>query len=96
MDFILFTNSLTENNPPSGLSDYLIALWYDGKGEWETAHTLINDKVDRESAWVHAYLHRKEGDSFNAAYWYRKAGKAICEKSLEAEWEILVTALLRN
>jgi len=73
MEFDNFSNSLSDNQPPSSVSAYLQALWYDGKGDWEQAHEIIQDIEDAKAAWVHAYLHRKEGDNGNARYWYNRA-----------------------
>ncbi|MFC7523511.1 hypothetical protein ACFQRK_06145 [Parapedobacter sp. GCM10030251] len=94
MDTRLFVTSLTQNRPPVGLTVQLEALWHDGKGDWERAHDLINDLEDKQSAHVHAYLHRKEGDLWNADYWYRRAGKQRPSLSLEEEWEDLVRSFL--
>jgi hypothetical protein len=80
--------------PPDNLSVYLKALWYDGKGDWNTAHNQVDDLEDQTSCWVHAYLHRKEGDIWNADYWYRKANKIRPSMSLDDEWQQIVTALL--
>jgi len=85
--------SLQNSQPPQGLNIYLQALWYDGKGDWEKSHELIQDLPDSSSARIHAYLHRKEGDQGNALYWYRRAGEAAFRGSLEEEWEFLVGAL---
>ena len=93
MNFDEFYNSLSAASPPEKLSVYLRALWYDGKNNWEEAHNIIQDVEDKTAAWVHAYLHRKEGDSFNANYWYNRAGKRMPEYSLEQEWKEIVTAL---
>ena len=79
---------------PVDLSPALQGLWHDGQGHWEHAHEAVQEDESREAAWVHAYLHRKEGDQGNAAYWYRRAGKGICRGSLEAEWEEIVSTLL--
>ena len=89
-----FTASLLANNPPAGLSEVLLALWHDGRGDWEGAHTIAQDVHTQEGSWVHAYLHRKEGDDFNAGYWYRKAGQPAFQGTLEEEWTHIVTALL--
>lgn len=94
MDFKTFKHSLSEKEPPDGLSLALQSLWYDAKGEWDKAHMCTQEQNDQTGAWVHAYLHRKEGDPGNAAYWYRRAGKPPSNASLEEEWESLVTALL--
>ena len=96
MDIVAFTKTLSENNPPPSLSVHLAALWYDGKGDWNTAHGLINDLEDKESAWVHAYLHRKEGDIGNAGYWYRRAGKDVARISLQEEWKEIAEAFLNR
>lgn len=77
------------------LSLELQSLWHDVKGDWEKAHTLVQDLNTKEAAWVHAYLHRKEGDISNAAYWYRRAGKPEFKGGLGHEWEEIVTALLK-
>lgn len=94
MQFEDFLNSLTASAPPPGSSAYLQSLWYDGKGDWEKAHTVIQDVPDKTASWIHAYLHRKEGDEGNAGYWYSKAGKRMPSYSLQQEWEEIVKALL--
>jgi hypothetical protein len=80
--------SAPEFNPP------LAALWWAGKGNWDQAHRIVQDESDRDSAWVHAYLHRVEGDLGNAGYWYRQAGKPVATGPLQAEWERMVSELL--
>lgn len=86
--------SLSASTPPSGLPPALVALWHDAKGDWHTAHQVAQDVEDKDGAWVHAYLHRKEGDDGNAAYWYRHAAQPVARLSLEAEWDQIATALL--
>ena len=86
--------SLETGTPPKGASVYLNALWYDAKGDWQKAHELIQDLSDKTASWIHAYLHRKEGDTWNADYWYNKAGKTRPRTTLEEEWEHIATALL--
>jgi hypothetical protein len=83
----------SSNTPPS-VSLELQSLWYDAKGDWEKAHTLVQDLNTKDAAWVHAYLHRKEGDSSNAGYWYRRASKPVFTRTLEQEWDEIVEALL--
>ena len=73
---------------------YLKSLWYDGKGDWEQSHNIIQDVDDKSAAWIHAYLHRKEGDTGNADYWYSRAGRKRPSISLQEEWEELVKAFL--
>lgn len=94
MDYETFRQSLTANKPPAGLSLAVQALWWDAKGDWHQAHACAQAQEDADGAWVHAYLHRKEGDAFNAGYWYHQARKPAFAGSLEAEWEALVRALL--
>ena len=89
-----FKASLKAAQPDSGMAVQLKSLWYDGKGDWHKAHAQVDHLQDRESAWVHAYLHRKEGDIWNADYWYSKARHARPDLSLEQEWEELVVHFL--
>jgi hypothetical protein len=96
MDYVTFQASLEAPAPPTQLSSALQALWYDSQGSWEEAHTLVQDSPSPECAWVHAYLHRKEGDTWNAGYWYQQAGKAFTKTSLDAEWEAIVQALVSH
>jgi hypothetical protein len=93
MNFSEFKESLSNDDPPQDSSVYLKALWYDANGDWEKAHKLIQDIDDKTSAWIHAYLHRKEKDVSNAKYWYKRAGKELPLTTLEKEWEQIVTAL---
>ena len=72
----------------------LLALWWDAKGDWERAHEVAQDVDEADGAWVHAYLHRKEGDLGNAAYWYRRAGRAVASGDLRVEWEGIVGEML--
>ena len=81
---------------PKGLSVELEALWYDGKGDWDKSHEVIQDVNTKNAAWIHAYLHRKEGDLGNAQYWYSRAGKSMPNVSLDAEWKSLVEYFLKN
>ena len=88
--FVEFKKSLILEQPASGLPVQLISLWYDGKGDWQQAHAQVDQLNDQGSAWVHAYLHRKEGDIWNADYWYAKAKHSRANLSLQEEWEQLV------
>jgi hypothetical protein len=90
-----FRQSLAATEPPAGLTEALSALWWDAKGEWARAHESAQQDEGKDSSWVHAYLHRKEGDQGNAAYWYSRGGKPICREPLDAEWVSIVRALLR-
>lgn len=89
-----FKETLSADQPPAGISEYLKALWYDAKGNWDKAHKVIQDIEDENASWIHAYLHRKEGDISNAGYWYNRAKKDKPEFSLDKEWEQIVTELL--
>jgi hypothetical protein len=89
-----FKASLNLEQPVSGLSVQLQSLWYDGKGDWHKAHAEVDQLTDQQSAWVHAYLHRKEGDNWNADYWYSRAKQIRPDLSLQEEWEQLVVAFL--
>ena len=89
-----FIDTLATERAPADLPPALLALWHDGRGDWERAHQVAQDVDDGSGAWVHAYLHRKEGDESNAGYWYRRAGQPIAKGSLDVEWEQIVTTLL--
>ncbi|HET9057715.1 MAG TPA: hypothetical protein VFN30_12795 [Chitinophagaceae bacterium] len=94
MNFDAFMQTLKQSAPPADFSVYLQSLWYDGKGNWHKAHTLIQEVEDKTGSWIHAYLHRKEGDNRNANYWYGQAGKPMPHYTLKQEWEEIVKALL--
>lgn len=94
MNFDQFASSLSANTPPPGITPYLEALWYDAKNDWDEAHTIVQDIEDPAAAWIHAYLHRKEGDISNARYWYVRASRPVPAVSPQQEWEQIVKALL--
>ena len=85
--------SLADTGPDAALSPPLAALWWAAKGNWDAAHKIVMDDSGKDAAWVHAYLHRVEGDLGNAGYWYRQAGQPVAKDSLEAEWERIAAAL---
>jgi len=91
-----FKRSLSGKNPPAGLSPALKALWWAGKDDWDKAHKIVMAEDDKESAWVHAYLHRVEGDLGNADYWYRQARRKAATGKLDAEWAAIAAALLKT
>lgn len=91
-----FRRSLADQDPPGGLGAPLAALWWAAKGEWDKAHAIAQDDDSADAAWVHAYLHRVEGDLGNARYWYARARRAPAVGPLEAEWEAIGTALLAD
>ena len=94
MDLQTFETSLENNAPPADLSRALQALWHDAHDDWDEAHRLAQEQDNPDGAWVHAYLHRKEGDASNAAYWYRRAGRPVSNRSLDEEWREIAVALL--
>ena len=89
-----FRASLAGTAPAATLAPPLAALWWAAKGDWDAAHRIVQDESTREAAWVHAYLHRVEGDLGNAGYWYRQAAQPVAKDSLEVEWERIASALL--
>jgi hypothetical protein len=89
-----FKSTLSAPKPPEGISDLLRAMWYEGRNDWEMAHNIAQDISSDEGSWVHAYLHRKEGDQGNAAYWYRRAGRPVPHIQLDEEWENITAELL--
>ena len=94
MDIDTFERSLQQDAPPDGLNLALQALWYEAKGDWHAAHRAAQAEDDDDGAWVHAYLHRVEGDESNAGYWYRRAGRPHANSDLKQEWRDIVSALL--
>ena len=94
MDINSFKESLTNNTPPAGIRAELKALWFEAKGDWNKAHRIVQNLDSSEAAWVHAYLHRKEGSINNADYWYSRAGRAMSGVSLDEEWQTIAEAFL--
>jgi hypothetical protein len=90
-----FKLTLSQSSPPD-VAPLLKALWHDGKNDWDTAHDLAQDIHSPDGSWVHAYLHRKEGDQGNASYWYGRAHRTMPTGSLEQEWEEIVYELLEK
>jgi hypothetical protein len=86
--------SLSGAAPAPDLGAPLAGLWWAAKGNWDQAHKIVQDESSADAAWVHAYLHRVEGDLGNAGYWYRQAGRPVATDSLESEWERIAAALL--
>jgi hypothetical protein len=91
-----FRESVKHEFPPEGLSTPLAALWWDLKGDWTQAHSLVDELETRDGMAVHAYLHRKEGSSGNADYWYARAGRTFHRPALNDEWDALVSGLLKE
>jgi len=96
MDLYQFEACTADSSPPQDLPPVLQALWFEARGDWDRAHRLVQDLSDASAAWVHAYLHRKEGDIWNADYWYANAGRSRPSVGLEREWRDIATALLRD
>ena len=94
--------SLQDEDCPAAITGPLAALWHDAKGDWHAAHGIVQDEKDDDSsghsssAWVHAYLHRKEPDLRNAKYWYDRANRAMPDDPLQREWREIATALLSH
>jgi hypothetical protein len=89
-----FVALLEDDKPDVGLPPLLQALWYEARGDWERAHKITQKENGTEACWVHAYLHRKEGDLGNAGYWYARAKRDVSSDSLDHEWRVIVSALL--
>ena len=93
MDLATFKASLGDEGPPTAAGPALQALWRQAKGQWAEAHRLAQAADDAAGAWVHAHLHRAEGDSRNAGHWYRRAGKPHAAVPLDQEWDEIAAAL---
>jgi hypothetical protein len=90
-----FRASIGQEAAPEKLSPVLKAMWEDAKGNWSAAHSIAQEIEDETGSWIHAYLHRKEGDLGNAGYWYRRAKQPTANDTLEEEWTRIVSRLLR-
>ena len=91
-----FKRSLPGKKPPGGLSPALTALWWAGNDSWDKAHAIVMSEEGADCAWVHAYLHRVEGDRDNARYWYRQARREPATGELASEWVAIAAALLQS
>ena len=89
-----FRATLAQKAAPQEVSPALRAMWEDAKGNWNEAHSIAQEIEDQTGWWIHAYLHRKEGDLGNAAYWYRRAGQPTAHDTLDEEWDRIVLSLL--
>jgi hypothetical protein len=89
-----FKRSVSRRAPPRGVAPALAALWWARKGVWDKAHEIVMNDEGGDGAWVHAYLHRAEGDLGNARYWYARARRSAASGPLKAEWEAIATKLL--
>ncbi len=91
-----FLDSLQQESMPASIPAPLEALWHEGHGDWKRAHKTVQGDSTIEAAWVHAYLHRKEGDLANAGYWYRRAGRDVSAETLEDEWRTIVASFIQG
>lgn len=96
MDLPAFQTSLQSTNPPAFSNPLLLALWHEGRGDWDASHNIAQDIHSKEGSWIHAYLHRVEGDIWNADYWYNRAGRKRPSYSVEQEWKELVEWFLTH
>jgi hypothetical protein len=96
MNLSAFKRAFSSKNPPAGLSPALQALWWAGKDDWEKAHKIVMSGSGADCAWVHAYLHRVEGDLDNARYWYRQARRKTASGDTASEWSAIATTLLES
>ncbi len=87
--------TIADDAPPGGLPLLVEAMWWEAHGDWHRAHRMVDELTTPEGAWVHAYIHRSEGDLGNAGYWYRQAARPVCRVSLSEEWVEIVEELLR-
>lgn len=95
-DFTEFQKTWGQDRPDHEWPDVLKALWYDAKGDWHTAHEFVDQSNAPMAKWTHAYLHRKEGDEWNAGYWYRQARKPFPKTSLQEEAREILEAMLES
>ena len=91
-----FLESLIKEAPDRDLSQLLQALWWDKKGDWDRAHSIAQIISNPDGSWVHAYLHRVEGDDWNASYWYNRANRKMSNQSLDKEWNEILEYLLEK
>jgi len=94
MTYDQFKQSLAGDAPPPAMPAPLAALWWDARGDWARAHSLVDELETTDGMAVHAYLHRKEGAEWNANYWYQRAGSDFRRPTLDAEWTALAESLL--
>lgn len=91
-----FKRTLSKPKPPAKLAPALTALWWAGKDDWNKSHAIVMEEGGQDCAWVHAHLHRVEGDLGNAGYWYRQANRPVAKGPLAAEWDAIVATLLAD
>ena len=91
-----FEAAVVGGSPPPGAPTLVQALWHEARGDWDAAHAIAQADDGPDGAWVHAYLHRAEGDLGNAGYWYRRAGRPVADGSLDDERRAIVRELLQR
>jgi len=96
MDYQAFLKSIERRQKPAALHPFLEALWLEATGDWDSAHRIVQSYDEADAEWVHAYLHRKEGDSGNASYWYARCGKQRPDMDLREEWALITKTLLKK
>jgi hypothetical protein len=96
MTLVELRATISQQQPPPVLPPLLDALWWEAKGDWNQAHEIAQAEESPDAAWVHAYLHRKEGDIANSAYWYSRAHQPRCTLPLDEEWTQIASALLNK
>ena len=96
MTFDDYLKTIDDDHPPSHVSETLVSLWWDKKGDWDRAHSIAQEIPTRAGSAVHAYLHREEGVLWNADYWYSRAGRKRPDIPLEEEWTRLVEEMLAS
>ncbi len=96
LTFEEFKTSVDNANAPEGLNPWLEALWLDARGDWDGAHEIVQETNDDYGNWIHAYLHRKEGDRANATYWYRRCGRSFPEYDLSEEWDKIAGIIIEQ
>lgn len=94
MTFEEFQLSTKEDHAPIEIDPLLLALWYDAKGDWVKSHAIVQDIDSKDASMIHAYLHRKERDDWNADYWYQRAGRKRTNDTIEYEWNSLVSRFI--
>ena len=96
MNITTFKSTLHQDTPPAGLKPAVRALWFDANNDWQKAHLEVDHLTDATAMHIHAYLHRKEGDMWNAGYWYSRANQEMSKSSLAEEWEQLCRLYLEK
>ena len=96
MDYLQFNHTLDMAKPPENFHDVLKALWWERKDHWDIAHEIVKNLKDEDAAWVHAYLHRKEGDQYNSSFWYKKANRKFPDVELNEEFREITKLFLEK